>query len=211
MCDLQNRSLPEIGRIDDVLTQLLVCRRLEPPYRRRQSGVAHDVGRADRALPQGRRGCRCVGGPVLPPAGAIVARADRGRRSALHVSRAEIRAFGQVRRGPRPRFRPQQRGGSQLPSRRAGLLGLAVDGRSGARRPGADPGRSRTRPSGLVHADRPTRLRGQLRADQRQSPRSNSSQLCAREDPRPEQHELGRKPATGHADRAGFADRALGR
>src|SRR5262244_3127677 len=41
-------------RTEDVFAQLLVCRRLEPRYRRRQSRVAHDTRRADRALPKRR-------------------------------------------------------------------------------------------------------------------------------------------------------------
>jgi vanillate O-demethylase monooxygenase subunit len=49
---------------------------------------------------------------------------------------------------------PEHSGSPQLPGGRAGLLGVAVDGRHGVSRPGADPGGTRARSSRLVHAGR---------------------------------------------------------
>ena len=92
-----------------------------------------------RPLSQGRRHGGRPGGSLLPSPRAAVARAAGGRRSALPVSRAQVCAVRQVHRDSPAR--PSCRGGrrARLSGSGARLLDLAMDGRPGAGRSGADP------------------------------------------------------------------------
>ena len=191
--------------------QCLVRRRLVARVRAGRHPRAYHHRSAHRALPHRRRRAGGARGSLLPPFRAALHGPARGRRPALHVSRAEVRARRALHRDPRPEAHPAERLRAPLSRRRARRLGVGLDGRRGRGRPGGDPAVAGARRSRLPAESRPSRLRRALPADRRQSPRPFASVLRAREDAGPRHAAMGRRTAAHAAAGARPARAALAR